>query len=512
MKNNSLFRMKRSAKIGTFTFVLGVVVLAVLLVANLLVAALPSKITRFDTSGIGLTEISDETAKFVSGMKEDVTIYWLCEDGIEDDQFRLLLTRYEEAGAHVTVKVIDPLSNPTFTSKYTDSTLSAYSVIVESGRRHIVVAARDMYYYTNEFVNQYLYSGTVVPLTGTEFEELYNYCTQYYQIDISQYPTSIYFSGEAHITSALDYVTKEYIPHGYLLTGHGETLPSETLTELMASMNMDIQQVNLQVAQSVPADANCLILFSPQNDISAHEAALIKDYLNAGGSLMLTTSPELMENAPNIASVCALFGLSAAPGVVEEGDASYISGSRFTLVPTVNTQHTAAAYVSGSSYKAQMHTSHAITVAETLPAGVVATPLFTTSYKANRVSVADTSVTLGEAGKLHVAVAATKSVAKDGGVTDTAHLTWYGSEEAFTDKYAEATSGGNYYYYAATLSFMSESFSSAYEALGAVNLSAEYLSGLTNGSIFGIGIVIVLVIPVGLLVTGIVIWVRRKRR
>lgn len=512
MKKNTLFRMKRSAKIGTYSFVMGVVVLAVLIVANLLVSALPAKITRFDTSNIGLTEISDETAKFVSKMDEDVTIYWLCENGEVDEQFRLLLTRYEEAGKHVKVEVVDPLANPTFTAAYTEDTLSAYSMIVESDRRHTLVDAADMYYYTNDFVNQYLYSGTVVPLTSEEFDEIYAYCAQYYQIDITQYPTSMYFKGEAMITSALDYVTKEFIPHAYLLTGHGDTTPPEKLTGLVDSMNMNVEELNLQVAQSVPADANCLILFAPKSDISAHEATLIKEYLNAGGSLMLATAPEVVEACPNIQSVTALFGLTAAPGLVEEGDTNFIAGSRFTLVPTVSTEHNATAYVSNSKYKAQMPNSHAIAVAETLPAGVTATPLFTTSDKASRVSVADTSVTLGETGKHHVAVAATKSITLADGTTDTAHLTWYGSAEAFTDKYAEATSGGNYYYFGATLSFMSESFSSAFEALAAVNLSGQYLSGLTNGAALAIGVVIVLVIPVGLLITGIVIWVRRKRR
>jgi hypothetical protein len=76
-------------------------------------------------------------------------------------------------------------------------------------------------------------------------------------------------------------------------------------------------------------------------------------------------------------------------------------------------------------------------------------------------------VTLGTAGKLHVAVAATKSIPLSDGTADTAHLTWFGSAEAFTDKYAEATSGGNYYFFGATASFMSEPFISAYEELAA---------------------------------------------
>ena len=511
--NHKIFsRMKRSSRMGAYGFVMGAALLAVLILVNAAVGLLPAKVTRFDVSGIGLTEISDETAKFVSKMDEDVTIYWLCEDGIVDDQFDLLLTRYEEAGEHVTVKMIDTTENPKFASDYTEATLSDYSMIVESGRRHTTVEVADMYYYTNEFVNQQLYSGNVVPLTVAQFQQIYTYCAQYYQIDITQYPTSMFFKGEALITSALDYVTREYIPHAYLLTGHGEAAPSETLTEMIASTGGAAETLDLKVAQSVPSDANCLILFSPETDLTAHEATLIKDYLNQGGSLMLNTSPEAAASCPNILSVCELFGLTAAPGLVEEGDTSFISGSRFTLVPTVNTEHTAAAYVSQNKYKAQMPMSHAITVASTLPAGVNVTPLFTTSETANRVAVNDTSATLGTPGKLHVAVAATKSINRADGTADTAHLTWYGSANAFTDTAATNASGGNYYYYTATLSYMSEPFISAYENLSAADMSGGYLSGMTDGAALLLGLVIVILIPATLLTVGIVIWVRRKRR
>ena len=51
--------MKRSVKIGTYTFVAGIILLAALIIANLLVGALPAKLTEFDASGVGLTEISD---------------------------------------------------------------------------------------------------------------------------------------------------------------------------------------------------------------------------------------------------------------------------------------------------------------------------------------------------------------------------------------------------------------------------------------------------------------------
>ena len=519
--------MKRSVKIGTYSFVMGVLLLAALIVVNLLAGALPAKITQFDTSGLGLTEISDETDKFVSGMNEDVTVYWLCENGQVDEQFRLLLSRYEEAGKHITVKVVDPLAEPTFTAKYSDSTISDYSIIVESAHRFTVLDFTDLYYYTNaafvaayQAFPQYLPADITGPMSAAALQNaisqygsmvVYMLSTQGVSVeDISQFTTVHSFCGEAKITAALDYVTREYIPHGYLLTGFGDTTPSEDLNKLLNSMGLDVQPLDLSKSGGIPVDAGCLMLFSPKRDLTPHEATLISAYLNGGGSLMLNTSPEVVESCPNLQSVVSIFGLSAAKGLVQEGDTSFISGSQYTLVPTVSTQHTATAYVTSGGFKPQLPNCHAISVAETLPTGVTVTPLFTTSDKAVLVSL-DKTANLTEAGKLQVAVAATKSVTTSEGTAKTANLTWFASANAFTDTVASANSGGNYYFYAASMSLMSEHFASAYDKLTAVPLQTEYLEVEAGTGWILAGITVIL-IPAALLTVGIVIWVRRKRR
>ena len=205
-----------------------------------------------------------------------------------------------------------------------------------------------------------------------------------------------------------------------------------------------------------------------------------------------------------------LFGLKAEAGLVQEGDTGYIANSsQYTLKPTANTSHSAMAYVSSSGYTFQMPNAHAISAAETLPAGVTVTPLLTTSDKAVRVT-ADKSATLSEAGKMNVAVAATKSVTVNG-ASATASLTWYASVDAITDVAAEGSSGGNYYYYAATLSLMSPRFVSSYNEIKGVSMMTTPLD-VDGAALLIVGIVTVLVIPVGLLTAGIVIWFRRKRR
>lgn len=526
MNHSALFRMKRSVKIGTYSFVAGVILLAALIVANLLVGALPAKLTQFDVTGQGITEISPETKKMVTGMSEDVTIYWLCEGGEVDDQIRLLLSRYEEAGKHVKVAVVDPLKEPTFTAKYSDTTLSAYSFIVESDRRYTVVDSSELYLWHNAaFAAAYRLYPDYLPadITGPmSYAALTSACSQYgamvsYMLstqglnisDVSQLNAVHSFCGEAKLTAALDYVTQEYIPHGYLLTGFGDKTPSESLSELLGTMGMNVETLDLS-KNPIPVDANCLVLFDPARDLTPHEASLITAYLNGGGSLMLNTSPEAVESCPNLNSVMAIFGLTAQKGLVQEGDTAFISGSQYTLVPTVSTQHAATAYVTSGGFKPQLPNCHAISVASTLPAGVTVTPLFTTSDKAVLVTT-DKTATLTEAGKHHVAVAAAKSITTADGTTKTAGLTWYASANAFTDTAAEGSKGGNYYFYAATMSLMSESFVSVYENLTPVSLQTGYLeeSGTALVLVLVLGVVLV---PVALLTTGVVIWIRRKRR
>ena len=521
MSNNTFFRMKRSVKIGTFTFVMGVIVLAALLVANLLVGALPAKLTRFSMEDQSITDISGETEKFIANMSEDVTIYWLCEDEVVDEEIALFLTRYEEAGKHVKVEIVDPVANPNFTKKYSDSTISEYSFIIESARRYTVVDFMDMYYFSNSFLASELGLTEAMSqaMLNSYVEQYASIVQMYYQINLSDYTYVHSFCGEARLTSALDFVTREYIPHAYVLTGHGNAAFSEALDSLLVSMGVEAEKCDLSKLSAIPVDAGCLILFAPETDLTEHETTLIQGYLQAGGSLIINTDPEKVTGLTNLQRVTALFGLSAAEGIVEEGQeassttAGCVQGKPQTLVPSVNTSYAPMYYVY-NSFEAgknvpQMADCHAITKADTLPAGVTVTSLLTTSSTANRVAPDGSGTELGTDGKLDIAVAATKSVTTANGTATQAMLTWFGSTESIA---AGTSLTINDYYYASALAVMGDSFYSSYENLASVVFETGVLENLTVNSVLIVGTVTVIVLPVALLVTGIVIWSRRKRR
>ena len=115
----------------------GVCLLALLLTLNLLAVALPWRLTKLDVGSGNISRVSDKTLRLVGDLREDVRVYWLCENGETDYSVELFLTRYAEAGDRIQLQIIDTVAQPTFVSKYvgTGSSLSNYSLIVESDRR-----------------------------------------------------------------------------------------------------------------------------------------------------------------------------------------------------------------------------------------------------------------------------------------------------------------------------------------------------------------------------------------
>ena len=63
----------RRGKSGTYAVVMSLILLAVLVIVNMIVGSLPSKLTMIDTSGTGKYDISGTSQSFVSGIKEKVT-------------------------------------------------------------------------------------------------------------------------------------------------------------------------------------------------------------------------------------------------------------------------------------------------------------------------------------------------------------------------------------------------------------------------------------------------------
>lgn len=504
-KNMKTSSLSKRTRMGSYTFILTVLLLALLIVVNLLVKAIPERYTSFDTTPQKLYTMSEGTKKYLSALEEDVTLNWICPGGEPDENdapyLAGFLERYTALTPRLTLKIIDPIADPAAFSKFGitegDKT-SDYSLIIESGRRTKLVEFSSLFYYYNEALAeafQYSFGTAMVPSWA------YSYYSMYFsQAEAEGYPTEEFFHGDDIITKAVEYVALERIPHIYILAGHGEDLFSELLLGTLTDNNIKCETLNLTDAGSVPDDANCVVIYSPSADLSVSERAILGEYLGGGGNMLLITSPDDTGLA-NLLSLVEPYGVTALPGIVYEGSASHYIDTEYRLKPLINTNHPATAY--SSSYSVLMPKSHAISVGEST-GGANVTKLLTTSETA-LIKLGDDDYAAGE---LILGVAIEKQ-ADNGGNTQ---IVWYSSAEAFTDTVSGEVSYGNYNYMFYTLYWMDESYDSALSNVTGIPTGSPRLDKLNAGSIYFWGIAFVIILPATFLITGLVIWLRRRRR
>ena len=120
---------KKYLKNGSYSSVMMVVFIAIIIVINMIVGNLPSKYTQLYTIG-------DETKSVLKDLDKDVTIYLIAQGGSEDENISNLLQRYADESSHITVEQKDPVVNPKFVSEYTSDNLSSNSLIVVCGDRN----------------------------------------------------------------------------------------------------------------------------------------------------------------------------------------------------------------------------------------------------------------------------------------------------------------------------------------------------------------------------------------
>ena len=295
---------KKYLKNGSYSSVMIVVFVAIIIVINMIAGNLPSKYTQLDISAEKLYTIGDETKAMLKDLDKDVTIYQIAQSGSEDETISNLLQRYADESDHITVELKDPVVNPKFVSEYTSDNLSSNSLIVVCGDRNKVVNYNNIY------------------------ESSLDYNTYSYQ--------TTGFDGEGQITSAIAYVTSEDLPVLYTLEGHGEQELDSTVKEDIEKANMDIQSLNLISEGSVPEDAGCLLIDSPATDISEDEKNAIIEYLENGGKAMIF-SDYTGEDMPNFDAVLENYGINRVDGLVFEGDSQhYAMQMPYYLLPTVN--------------------------------------------------------------------------------------------------------------------------------------------------------------------------------
>ncbi len=342
MKNRNAFRG------GSYSLTISVVVLAILIVVNIFVSSLPTTVTKYDISASKLYSITSNTKVVVNALEQDVAVYWVVQSGEEDEVIENLLGKYDSLSDHIQVIKKNPDVYPAFAEQYTDETVRNNSLIVECGDRSRFIGYDDIY---------------------VQEADIYSY----------SYNTS--FDGEGAITSAIDYVVSEELPQVYILEGHGEADLPASFQEQIEKENIETNPLSLLTVDAIPEDADCVMIYAPESDISQEEKDLLADYAAGGGKLFVAAGPVQDGILENLYDLLADYGVEANEGIVVEGDRGHYNGflqlGPLGLLPDMNS-HPITDPLMEEKYYPLMPGALGLTVMENPGSGTV-TELLTTS-------------------------------------------------------------------------------------------------------------------------------------
>lgn len=400
----------RSFRVGGYSVLATVIVVAIAVFANVLVNALPAKYTQFDTTSTQLYSVSEQTELVLSGLEDEVTVYWIVQDGREDETLGTLLDRYAALSGELTVTKVDPDVQPTFVQQYTEGTIYNNSLVVECGDRNTYISYTDIYEY--DYSDYYT--------TGSYTES---------------------FAGESALTSAIDYVTNEDLPKLYTLTGHGESELSSSFESAVAKQNVELESLSLLTSDGVPEDADCLFINAPMSDISEAERDTILEYLQAGGKLILITGP-LQDGTEltNLEAVMEYYGVTAADGIVVEGsDSNYLFPAPINLLPEYGS-HEITSPLSEGGYYMCLPLAQGLVVGDAPRDTVSVTELLTTSDSAySKLSGYSMGTYEKEDGDIDGPFALAVQVE----INDGGEIIWFSSSSFLEDMYNAYSSGAN---------------------------------------------------------------------
>ncbi|MDE6312536.1 MAG: Gldg family protein [Lachnospiraceae bacterium] len=490
----------KKLKAGAYSSTMIVIITAAAVFVNLMANELPESLQTIDVTSNKLYSITEDTKNFLSTLDEDITIYVLASESNHDTNVEKTLKKYMENSSHIKMEYKDPSVYPGFASSYSDSTLSTGSLIIEGSKRSRAINYNDLYETEYDY---YTYSSTT---TG--------------------------YDCEGQVTSALAYVTSNNNAKIYELTGHGETEVPESFMNTLAKANVESESLNLISAEGVPEDAQAVIVMAPQKDFTQEEADKLKEYLRKGGNMLLNlgwTEAEMN----NLSSVLADYGLTVGRDVIVETSQSGYTQNPFYLLPTIESTEITSS-LSGNYY---IFMPYCITLGQDSTNETAnITPLLTTSsYSYGKADIqnaqsydkeegdSDGPFNVGVMSEITVDTSAASEVKTttdaeptdngagdaEEGTTKTSKMIVYASDSVFTEQADNMVAGSNSQLFRNSLNSMITVDTSISIPVKDYDMNTLTVPALQNAII---GIVTTILVPLILLITGIVITVRRRKK
>lgn len=479
-KKTSLFGSSfnsKSFRSGAYATLISALVIAAVLVLNLIVSTLD---VRKDLTADAKYSLTKTTEEMLDKVEDKLTFYFLTKDGATVEWFDTFFEQYQKKCKNIDFKTIDLILNPKFAEQYTDEAVMQYSLIVvnERTQKSKYVAYEDM-----------------LLMEMTLDESTFQFVENVVGLDV-----------EGQINAAIQYVTSENQTNFYAVTGHGELLLGETGQNLLRKSNVNYDTFEIMTAAAVPEDCDILYISVPSIDYTESELALLESYLASGGDFIITAMYQ--ENMPNFNKLLARFGVEVAAGVILEGDADhYLPNYPYAIFPVITVEHEISRKLTGSSYLPILSAT-ALNKMEGNSALTFSTLLKTTDQaylkKTSGGYITSVSKEKGDAeGPFPVGL-----FVENGDTGSQAVIISSGS--VFTDDYLSVASYQNSQLLTGSVNFMADA--EVIVPVRTISFDTKETLTVTASESIRMAIIFAAVIPAVLVLVGVVIMVRRRKR
>ena len=470
-------------KYGGYATIVTVVVVILLMGLNLLVDQIPGSI---DLTQNKMFSLSQQTYDILDNLDQDVRIIGLFAAGSEVTQIDAILNKYADRSAQVTLSYVDPVKNPAFAQKYGDD-ISANDFIVETDTAYRVVKYNDLFNYT---MNQQTYQQQLDSL-----------------------------SVEENITSAIQYVASGNLPKMYMIQGHAEQALNGNVMSKVDISNYEVEDLTLATQESIPDDADILVINGAQSDLTEYEVDLLRDYLANEGNLAVFLDV-YTKDLPNLDGLLRSYGVAMQDCFVIETDPNHIGSNTPVYLWPVIESHEITDPIIDSGYQIGIYLAKGLEVLDQRRDTLDITPLLTTSADAYGETEYEAIESLDNLapptaddipGPIDLAVAVTDTWYTDN-VAHTSHLLIGSSTQiiqtiSFGGYGSLSPQPGNVDFFMNSLAWMTGNESGI--SIRPVDLKLSPLP-LTRSQIFVYTFIAVILIPLAALGSGIYIWLKRR--
>lgn len=424
---------------------------------------------RFDLTEAKLHSLSDQSIKVMQGLKNPVTIRCFPDNVQMRDRMDGLMKMYAYHNpSKLKYEIIDPYKNPRVLQYY--KITERNTIILECGGRQDRV-------------------------TTTEEED---------------------------VTNALIKVTRERKKTIYVLNGHGEASLDDTEAEGYSSvkdqltkLGYDVKNMSLALPTSFPQDCDLLIVPGPKNDLQPEELQTIKGYLDRGGKAFFLCDPQ---SAPGLSGFLRGFGFKMDNDLIVDEVSALMGGGMY--IPIIGS-YESHEITRNFRYATFFPYARSVDALPTKPEGVTVQVLAKTSPTSWAETRFDQEPVFDKdkdtAGPISVAAVATIEV-KSGPPQDEkspaapakkeGRLAVFGSSNFVSNRFlSRFPSNGNLFLN--TINWLAQE-----SDLISIQpkTAAPRLLNLTETQKRLMGYVSLLILPLIVLVTGLVLWLRRRSR